>query len=118
LCNAAGSGSAPCGNVVCGFTFDLFNQGYSMPEADHPIEQAYRDAIGGMSPAKRVARGQSLFNWARECMARQIVAEHQATGGDVPLDPQVLKLLVGRRMYSGDPLVCEWIDRLVSDVSR
>ena len=89
-----------------------------MPDADHPIEQVYRDAIDAMSPAKRVTRGQSLFNWARDCMARQIVAEHQAAGGDVPLDPQVLKLLVGRRMYAGDPLVCEWIDRLVSDVSR
>lgn len=89
-----------------------------MPATDVDIEKAYRDAIDAMSPADRLARGQALFNWSRECLARQIRAEHQASGASKPLDSHVLKLLVGRRMYAGEPQVCAWIDRLVADVSR
>jgi len=89
-----------------------------MPATDVDIEKAYRDAIDAMSPADRLARGQALFNWSRECLARQIRAEHQASGASEPLDPHVVKLLVGRRMYAGEPQVCAWIDRLVADVSR
>lgn len=89
-----------------------------MPASDISIEQTYRNAIDAMSPAERVARGQAVFNWGRECVARQIAAEHRAGGGGQSLDPQVLKLLVGRRMYAGEPQICAWIDRLVADVSR
>ncbi len=71
-----------------------------------------------MSPSERLARGQALFNWARECLARQIRAEHQASGASEPLDAGVVKLLVWRQMYAAEPQVCEWIDRLVADLFR
>lgn len=71
-----------------------------------------------MSPSERLARGQALFNWARECLATQIRAEHQASGVSEPLDAGVVKLLVWRQMYAAEPQVCEWIDRLVADLFR
>ncbi|MBL6832455.1 MAG: hypothetical protein ISQ70_13730, partial [Pirellulales bacterium] len=52
-----------------------------MPASDISIEQTYRNAIDAMPPAERVARGQAVFNWGRECVARQIAAEHRAGSG-------------------------------------
>ncbi len=88
-----------------------------MPQSTKPIEQLYREAIDAMTPAERFGRGQALFNWARDCMARQVVAERNAAGEQEPIDPYLLKLLVGRKMYQNETQVCQWIDRMVADVS-
>jgi len=81
------------------------------------IEQAYRDAIDAMTPAERFARSAAMAVWARQQIGRQIVAQREAAGETEPLDPYVLKLLVGLRVYQNDSMVCEWIEQRLADVS-
>jgi hypothetical protein len=71
-----------------------------------------------MTPAERFGRSAAMFEWTRQQIGRQIVAERTAIGDDSLLAPHTLKLLIGLRMYESSPQVCEWIkDRLnrVSD---
>ncbi|MFQ5730760.1 MAG: hypothetical protein ACE5KM_02275 [Planctomycetaceae bacterium] len=75
------------------------------------IEHEYRLRMDSLSPKERVARSVALFNWARELIGRQIVAERG------PLSPERLKWEVALRQYGGDSVVRRMIERKLSDVS-
>lgn len=75
------------------------------------VESHYRDRVDSLTPAQRVARSAAMFAWTREQIARQIVAE-QGT-----MDPEWLKWLVALRLYGGEPVVRELIERKLADVS-
>jgi hypothetical protein len=76
-----------------------------------PIEQTYQAKIDAMTPAERMARASSLFNWVRETIARQIISEAG------PLDPEVLKWRVALRLYGGDPNSRRMIEEKLASVA-
>ena len=82
----------------------------SMPRQS-PIESLYRDAIDELTPAQRVARSAAMFAWARDQIARQIVAEQ----GEV--DSESLRWKVALRLYGREPAVRRLVERKLSDVS-
>jgi hypothetical protein len=58
-----------------------------------------------------------MFQWTREMLGRQIVAE-RLTAGESVLSPQQLKWHIARRMYAAEPAVVKLIDQRLADVSR
>ncbi len=88
-----------------------------MPATTRSIEELYNEAIDAMTPAERFGRSAAMFEWTREQIARQIIAERKRNGETTELGPHALKLMVGLRMYASDPLVCQWIERRLKHVS-
>ena len=82
-----------------------------MTSTPSTVEQAYQDQIKAMTPAERVARSAAMFQWTREQLARQIVAESG------PMPPERLKWLVALKLYGGEPEVRAMIERKLADVS-
>ena len=82
-----------------------------MSSVDSTIERAYRQRIRSMTPVERVARSAAMFQWTREQIARQIVAERG------PTDPELLKWLVAMRLYGKEPGIRAMIERKLGDVS-
>jgi hypothetical protein len=76
-----------------------------------PIEQKYQARIDAMSPDERMDRASSLFNWVRENIARQIVAESG------PVDPEVLKWRIALRLYGDDPVTRLMIEEKLASVA-
>ena len=74
------------------------------------VEREYYERIAAMTPKQRVARAAALLQWARQLMARQIVAD----GG--PVRPERLKWLVALRQYGSDPTVRAMIERILERV--
>lgn len=74
------------------------------------IEEEYRRRIDAMPMHKRVERAAAMAKWAREVIARQILAERG------PLSEKRLKLEVARRVYVSDPRVLQTIDRELAHV--
>lgn len=66
--------------------------------------------MDALSPKERVARSVALFNWAREMIARQILAERG------PMSPERLKWEVALRQYGSEPSVRAMIERMLADV--
>lgn len=64
-----------------------------------------------MTPAERVARSAAMFQWTRDQLARQIIAERG------PTDTESLKWLVALRLYGNEASVREMIERKLADVS-
>jgi hypothetical protein len=60
-----------------------------------------------MEPAERVARAAAMFKWAREAIARQMVAERG------PMSDARLKWLVTLRQYGAEPPVRAMIERML-----
>jgi hypothetical protein len=75
------------------------------------IEQIYQSRMDALSSVERVQRSMAMLKWARENLARQIVAEK----GEMPVER--LKLEVARRMYAAEPQVVALIDRQLANVS-
>ena len=65
-----------------------------------------------MSPAERVARSAAMFQWTRQQIARQLVAQR----GE--MNEEVLKWRVALRLYGNQPAIREMIERKLADVSR
>ena len=82
-----------------------------MSTTANPIELAYQRQIRSMTPAERVARSAAMFQWTREQIARQIVAQQG------PTDAESLKWLVALRLYRNEPAVRELIERKLGHVS-
>lgn len=82
-----------------------------MPHSSSPIEALYRERIDAMTPAERVARSAAMFVWTREQIARQIITEQ----GE--MDERRLKWLVALQLYGNQPVVRQWIERKLLDVS-
>jgi hypothetical protein len=74
------------------------------------VELKYQDRIEAMTPKQRVARAAAMFQWARETIARQIVA---SSG---PMSSERLKWLVARRQYGSEPAICAMIDGVLERV--
>jgi hypothetical protein len=76
------------------------------------IELKYRELIDALPPKERVARAASLFQWTREAIARQIVADLG------PISPERLKWLVAQRQYCADPATEKLIAKVLAYVPR
>lgn len=75
------------------------------------IEVEYQKRIDAMAPAERVARSAAMFQWTREQLARQIVAELG------PMDASKLKWHVALKLYGNEPIVREMIERELARIS-
>ena len=75
------------------------------------IEKKYQEGIDALTPAERVARCAAMFDWTREQIARQILADEGER------DPELLKWKVALRLYANEPFVCRLIQRKLADVS-
>jgi hypothetical protein len=75
------------------------------------VQRAYQQQMDALSPSERVARSVAMFNWSREILARQILAEMG------PISHERLKWEVALRMYGAEREVREWIERQLDRVS-
>lgn len=82
-----------------------------MSTPSDPIELAYQRQIRSMTPAERVARSAAMFQWTREQIARQVLAQQG------PMDAESLKWMVALRLYRNEPAVREMIERKLGHVS-
>jgi hypothetical protein len=76
------------------------------------IELKYRERIDALAPRERVARAASIFQWAREAIARQIVADSG------PMSSERLKWLVALHQYGADSATRKMIERVLESVPR
>jgi hypothetical protein len=76
------------------------------------IELKYREHIDALTPKERVARAASIFQWTREAIARQLIADLG------PMSSERLKWLVALRQYGADPAIREMIQRVLDNVPR
>ncbi len=83
-----------------------------MTSSHSSVEVAYRDRMDSLMPCERVARSAAMFQWTREQIARQIIAEQG------PLPEPRLKWLVALRLYGNSPIMRRCIERKLADVSR
>jgi hypothetical protein len=74
------------------------------------VERKYEERIDALTPKERVARAAAMFQWARETIARQIVAESG------PMSSERLKWLVAMRQYGAEPAVRAMIERTLERV--
>jgi hypothetical protein len=74
------------------------------------VEKKYQVRIDAMTPKERVARAASLFQWTRETIARQIIAE----SGPMPFEQ--LKWLVAMRQYGADKTTRKMIQKAIDNV--
>jgi hypothetical protein len=75
------------------------------------IEKAYRAQVEKMSPKERVARAAAMFQWTREILARQLVAEL----GEMSADE--LRWRVALRQYGAEPQARALIEEELPRVS-
>jgi hypothetical protein len=76
------------------------------------IESRYVDHMDVLTPKDRVARAVSMFQWARETIARQILSDLG------PMSPERLKWMVAMRQYGADKTARELIQRALVNVPR
>ena len=76
------------------------------------IEEEYLARMDSLSIKERVARSAAMFQWSREIIARQIVAESG------PMSAERLKWEVALRQYGADAGSRELIERKLKDVSH
>lgn len=74
------------------------------------VERKYQERIDSLTPKERVERAAAMFQWARETIARQIVAESG------PMSAERLKWLVALRQYGAEPPVRALIERMLERV--
>ena len=75
------------------------------------IEQHYQSQMASLAPHERIERSLAMFQWTRELLARQILAERG------PLSAERLKWEVAMRQYGADPTTKALIERRLADVS-
>jgi hypothetical protein len=76
------------------------------------IEQHYQSRMRMLSAKERVDRCAAMFQWTRELLGRQIVAESG------PMSVVRLKWEVAKRLYGADRAAIAMIERKLADVSR
>jgi hypothetical protein len=76
------------------------------------IEAEYLQRMDALPAKERIARSAAMFQWHRECLSRQILAESG------PLSSQRLKWEVALRQYGGHQQVRDLIARILADVCR
>jgi len=75
------------------------------------LQQQIDSRIDALTPHQRIERAQAMFQWTRELLGRQIVAEMGA------MSAERLKWEVARRQYGADPVALAMIERKLADVS-
>ncbi|HSW37991.1 MAG TPA: hypothetical protein VLL97_00690 [Acidobacteriota bacterium] len=75
------------------------------------VESGYLRRIDVLTARERIERAASMFQWARETIARQIIAESGSVG------PERLKWLVAMRQYGSDTTMRKLIRRALENVS-
>ena len=68
------------------------------------FEQEYQSRINALTPKQRIGRAVALFDWSRDVIARQILADSNG------LNPDRLKWHVALRLYGADPAVRRLIE--------
>jgi len=76
----------------------------------NPVERKYLERIDAMTPKERVAHATALFQWTRETIARQVLAESG------PMSDERLKWLVALRQYGAEETVRQMIERILDRV--
>lgn len=80
------------------------------------IEARYQADVDRLTPRERVARGMAMFDWARQWIGRQVIAEH----GE--MTEERLRWEVALRLYGREPgprrLIEGLLARMGEDVSR
>ena len=74
------------------------------------VESKYRSRMDALTPKERVARAASMFQWARETIARQILSDQG------PMNPERLKWMVAMRQYGADKTTRELIQKALVNV--
>jgi hypothetical protein len=74
------------------------------------IELKYSERIDALTPKERVARAASMFQWAREAIARQIISDQGS------MSFERLKWLVAMRQYGTDSATREMIEKALENV--
>jgi hypothetical protein len=74
------------------------------------IELKYSERIDALTPKERVARAASMFQWAREVIARQIISDQGS------MSFERLKWLVAKRQYGADSATREMIEKALENV--
>ncbi len=76
------------------------------------VESEYLKRMDQLTPKERIARAASMFQWTRDCIARQILSDSG------PMSPERLKWMVAMRQYGGDKTTRELIRRALENVPR
>jgi len=76
------------------------------------VEDEYRSRMNALEPYERVERMVGMFNWTREMIGRQVIAELGQ------MSHERLRWEVALRMYASEPEVCEMIKQKLADVSN
>jgi hypothetical protein len=84
----------------------------SMIDAVNSVALKYQERIDTLTPRERVARSTSIFQWTREAIARQIVADLG------PISPEKLKWLVAMRQYGADRTTEKMIQKVLENVAH
>ena len=79
-------------------------------EAANSVELKYQERINALTPKERVARATSIFQWTREAIARQIVADLG------PISSEQLKWLVALRQYGTETATGKMIQKVLENV--
>jgi hypothetical protein len=80
------------------------------------IETRYQTEIDRLTPQERLARGMAMFDWARQWIGRQILADHG------PMSAERLRWEVAMRVYGNEPgtrqLIARALAQVTDDASR
>lgn len=80
-------------------------------ERESEVEREYRRRMNALSPCERMERAAAMFQWAREIIARRLIAERGA------MPAERLKWEVALRQYGTDPRTRALIERRLAHVS-
>ncbi len=75
------------------------------------IKAAYWESVDAMTPLEKVARGEQMFHWTGQMLAR-VISEEQGS-----LSPERLRWEVALRMYGNEPQARLLIQRELDRVS-
>jgi len=75
------------------------------------VEREYQPRIDAMTIAEKMQRSASMLKWAREMIAREILAEN------ADISPERLKWEVALRQYGSEPHVRQLIEKMLERVS-
>ena len=75
------------------------------------VQEEYEARMDALSVCERMQRATAMFNWSREIVARQILAERG------PMSSERLKWEVALRQHGSDPTVRRMIERMLARVS-
>jgi hypothetical protein len=76
------------------------------------VESKYQESMSSLTPLQRVARAVGMFQWSRDIIARQIIADLG------PINSERLKWMIALRQYGTDKTTKEMILKALQNVPR